>query len=202
MVKIYVEGGGHKSLDSELRRAFRQLFDKAGVVVQSIQIVAGGSREETFEKFQRECSQGTAALLLVDSEGPVSDAYQQGAPEDWSPWGYLREASGDRWQAPPNAEETDCHLMVQCMENWFLVSPQTLQQYFGQGFNQRHLPGTPANVEFQDKTAVLEGLRQATRRCSKRYDKSRDSFKVLGRLDPGAIRAGSGWADRLFRALP
>lgn len=202
MVTLYVEGGGHKALDSQLRAAFRKLSARAGAEVRSIKVVAGGSREATFDKFKRARSQGTTAFLLVDSEGPVPAAYQQGANEAWTPWRYLREASSDGWVSPANASETECHLMVQCMESWFLACPETLREYFGQDFNARALPGSPTNTEDVAKDQVLQGLKQATRQCRKRYDKGRDSFKILERLDPRAIRAGSGWADRLFKMLP
>lgn len=202
MVTVYVEGGGHKALDSQLRAAFRKLFTRAGADVRAIKVVAGGSRETTFDKFQRACSQGATAFLLVDSEGPVPAAYQLGDKEAWTPWRYLHQASGDGWATPGNASETDCHLMVQCMESWFLACPEALRKYFGQGFNARALSGQSTNTEDVAKDQVLQGLKQATRHCRKRYDKGRDSFKILEKLEPDAVRNGSGWADRFFKMLP
>lgn len=202
MVTVYVEGGGHKALDSQLRAAFRKLLARADADVRSIKVVAGGSREATFDKFQRACSQGVTAYLLVDSEGPVPAAYQQSAKEAWTPWRYLHQASDDGWTPPGNASETECHLMVQCMESWFLACPKALEQYFGQGFKARALSGQPTNTEDVAKDQVLQGLKKATRYCRKRYDKGRDSFKILERLEPNAVRTGSGWADRFFKMLP
>jgi hypothetical protein len=65
------------------------------------------------------------------------------------------------------------------MESWFLACPKAFSHYFGQGFNARALPGQPTNTEDVAKDQVLQGVRKATHHCQKRYDKGRDSFKIL-----------------------
>ena len=66
----------------------------------------------------------------MDSEGPVA----QGA----GPWAHLRARDG--WIRPADATDENAHLMVQCMETWFLADRDNLADYFGHGFNPNALP--------------------------------------------------------------
>ena len=130
-------------------------------------------------------------MLLVDSEGPVS--------EGSGPWTRLR--NHDNWTKPERASDDNAHLMVQCMEAWFLADQDALTAYFGSGFAENALPANP-NVEQVPKSDIDAGLRNATRRTSSRtYDKGRDSFAILGELDPNLVARASVHADRLLRAL-
>ena len=134
-------------------------------------------------------------MLLVDSEGPVT------AP---SPWLHLK--ARDNWDRPNGATEEQCHLMVQVMETWFLADREALQSYYGQGFRERGLPPQNRNIEDIDKGDVLDILNRVARGTKKKsYNKGRDSFKILEKLDPAKViqasGQASGYAGRLIKAL-
>ena len=140
-------------------------------------IIACGSRDSAFDKFRTALGSRNAEefiVLLVDSEGPVAD----GA----GPWLHLR--TRDDWEKPDEATDENAHLMVQCMEAWFLADKDGLAANFGQGFNRNALPRR-REIEDVAKGDVLEGLKRATRQCKKgEYRKGRDSFEVLKQVQP------------------
>jgi hypothetical protein len=130
-------------------------------------------------------------MLLVDSESPVHTGV----------WEHLRNRSVDGWRRPAGAAEDQGHLMVQCMEAWFLADKDLLREYYGQHFGTRALPPQP-NVELIAKTDVEASLRQATRRTTKGpFQKSSHAFALLALLDPTKIRAASPHAAHFFDAL-
>lgn len=132
-VVVYVEGGGEKrkTLD-DCRRGFGQLFEKIVATGHQPKVVACGSRESAVDEFQRdvERSKDGFLILLVDSEGPVDPGVNS--------WTHLR--TNDRWEKPEAASNDQAHLMVQCMESWFLADPEALRTYYKQGFLIRSLP--------------------------------------------------------------
>ena len=130
-------------------------------------------------------------MLLVDSEGPV--------PKRRGTWSHLKAC--DHWGKPRGATDDDAHLMVQCMEAWFLADKDALASYFGSGYSGNAIPANP-NIEEVAKRDIENGLRNATRGCPKgSHDKGRDSFAILGALDPQKVTTASPHADRLVRTL-
>ncbi|MCW8166057.1 DUF4276 family protein [Verminephrobacter aporrectodeae] len=201
MVKLFVEGGGG-GLEKECREGFRKFITTAGIKNQP-RIVASGSRSKAFDDYRIAIDNGEEALLLIDSEAPVADQHQQGADADqWKPWAYLRNRQDDAWEQPAGASDTDCHLMVQCMENWFLADSTTLRKFFGQGFKENKLPAHRP-IEQVAKNEVHSALADATQGCKTKapYGKSEHSFKLLAEVDPGRITAASPWAKRFVDAL-
>ncbi|MDR7868406.1 MAG: DUF4276 family protein [Sporomusaceae bacterium] len=196
-VKIYVEGGGDtNNLKSECRRAFSKIFESAGLATRMPRIVACGSRGAAYDDFctaLRVMSAGDMVLLLVDSEGPV-DVSNNGKP-----WSHLK--ARDNWDHPPGATEDHVHLMVQCMENWFLADRQALSDFYGQHFKNHSLPANP-NIEQIEKSRVLDGLEKSTRDTQKgEYGKGKHSFKILEKIDVQKIMGASPWAKRFFDEL-
>ena len=114
-------------------------------------------------------------VLLVDSEGPTS--------EGLGVWSHLKDR--DKWNPPEGVFDDNAHLMVQCMEAWFLADRETLAGFFGTGFQSSALPGR-TDVENVSKKRLFDALQNATRKCRPkgRYDKGRHSFELLGQLDP------------------
>lgn len=194
-VKLYVEGGGDRAeLRARCREGFRSFFENAGLAGGMPRVVACGGRDATFEKFRAawnaEAKLGHV-VLLVDSEGPV--AHGSG------PWTQLKRRDG--WQKPQGATNDNAHLMVQCMESWFLADKDRLAAYFGQGFNRSTLPGQ-RNIEQVTKTDVLDGLRNASRQSKKgKYGKGQHSFDVLKGVDAGKVVSASAHAKRLVETL-
>jgi hypothetical protein len=156
-------------------------------------VVACGSRNDAYDSFCTGLAIAQAndlPLLLVDSEAPVGDP----------PWEHLR--TRDSWAKPGGASDEHAHLMVQCMEAWFLADREHLQRFFGQGFAGNPLPQN-ANVEQISKADVLNGLNNATRNTKTKgcYHKGKHSFELLGGLDPTKVRGASAHADRLIGFL-
>ena len=190
-VKLYVEGGGDsKVLRSQCRKGFRTFFEKAGLAGKMPSVVACGSRGEAYRDFKTAHGHSQSAMLLVDAEGPVTTP---------GPWQHLKVRDG--WDRPASASDDQCHLMVQVMESWFLADPDALASFYGQGFRPQSLSKNP-NIEQVSKQDVLDGLGTAARETTKgRYDKGRDSYEILGRVDPSKVTNASPYADRLIRAF-
>ncbi len=189
-VKLYVEGGGDsKELKTACRRGFRKFIENAGADGRMPRIVACGSRRNAYESFQKPHA-GENAMLLVDAEAPVTS---QG------PWQHLKARDG--WERPAGATDSQCHLMVQVMESWFLADADTLSSFYGKDFRLKNLPAN-ADIEKVPKQDVLDRLAQATRNAQKgSYKKGVDSFASMAKLDPAKVRSSLPYADRLIRAF-
>jgi hypothetical protein len=158
-------------------------------------VVACGGRKQAYDDFCIALTEAKhAAMLLVDSEGPVSVA---------SPWAHLLQRSGDHWPTPTGAADDDCHLMVQCMESWLLADRATLTAFFGQGYNDKALPAAQASVEPVPKEKLILALADATRNCKTKaaYGKGEHSFLLLARIDPARVTESSPWAARFVTTL-
>jgi hypothetical protein len=193
-VRLYVEGGGDsKTLRVQCRQGFSEFVRKAGLAGRMPRIVACGGRQDAYDSFRTACTQdsgGGSPMLLVDAEAPVSSA---GA------WEHLQ--SRDGWVRPEQVRDDQCHLMVQCMEAWFLADRQAVAAYFGQGFRGGALPGNP-QVEDIPKADVLEGLARAAGETTKQgYWKGRHSFELLALIDPTLVGSAAPFARRFLTAL-
>ncbi|WP_161602396.1 DUF4276 family protein [Tautonia marina] len=196
VVKLYVEGGGNRVLDQGLRDAFKRFFARSGLPEASIVIRVCGSRRDAFRDFGialRKAGPVQAPILLVDSEEAV-------LPQHFGkPWDHLLRV--DRFSRPGGATDDQAHLMVQCMESWFLADRQWLARYFGQHFHSGALPGA-SNIESIDKRRALEALGGATKACQKgKYNKGKHSSEILAGLDPKSVKEASAHAQRLFETL-
>lgn len=203
-IKLYVEGGGDaSSLKTECRRGFSEFLKKAGFVGKMPRIVACGSRENAFDNFSTAVKNGETALLLVDSESEIHPAHQTENQETWTPWAHLKERQGDNWAQPVNATDEDCHLMVQCMEAWFLSDHTLLSQFFGSTILRKHLPNEGSCIETISKKQVFEKLSAAIKECGAKseYSKGSHSFKLLANLNPDRVINSSPWARRFMDLL-
>lgn len=197
---LYVEGGGHRQLDAELRKAFHDFLGAAGVNARP-RVVAGGSRQATHRAFYQALMRSEAAYLLVDAEATPEAELATGDPANWQPWAHL--LTQDQWQRPDGATDQQCHLMVECMENWLLADPTMLAEYFGKGFQAQHLPKPGASVESLTKQQAQHGLVKATRQCASKgaYSKGAHSFKLLALLSPAKLLPLAPWAQRFVQTL-
>lgn len=205
MVKLYVEGGGDaKALKVACRAGFNAFITKAGLAKRP-RIVACGGRRDAYESFCTAIDLGEDAMLLVDSEEAIAVVHQQDpdTPGNWAPWMHLKQRVGDGWDKPNGSADTDCHLMVHVMENWFLADRTILTTFFGQGFNENALPALSRPIENIDKNSIYKCLDNATSRCKTkhRYGKGEHSFKLLAEIDPQKIVAASPWANRFIDSL-
>jgi hypothetical protein len=196
-VVVYVEGGGRrqskKTMD-DCRRGFGQLFEKVVREGHQPKVIPCGGRGSTFHDFRRDVRQGKKEgfrILLVDSEGPVG--------ANVTSWTYLR--TRERWNKPTNVRDDQAHLMVQCMESWFLADRDALNEFYKQGFLVNSLPDC-SNVEEIPKRDVEQKLNGATGPTQKGvYHKTRHGFDLLALIDPEELRQKSQRARRLFEVL-
>ena len=193
---LYVEGGGNgKAARAECRRGFAQFLANAGLKERMPRIIASGGRQHAFDDFRHALNKPRKDrfnVLLVDSEGPVA--------ENTGTWAYLKQLDG--WDRPQGAADHSAHLMVQCMEAWFLADKDGLAKFFGRGFNANALPRNP-DIEEVPKNDLLTGLKNATRRCRPKgeYSKGRHSFEILSKTDPVRVLDASPYAKRLVDTL-
>ena len=201
-VCIYIEGGGDAAeLKAACREAFTAFFRKSGLTNRMPKVVACGSRNDAFDKFRtavKAANRKFVNLLLVDSEAPVASGSDV--------WSHLQQRDG--WDRPEGVEDDSAHLMVQCMEAWFLADRATLTAYFGNGFNASKLPAIAEvngvrDIEAIAKAQIFESLKQATRetKTKGRYDKGEHSFQILAKLDAGKLTAASPHAAGLIQAI-
>jgi hypothetical protein len=195
-VRVYVEGGGDskatkKALRLGLSQFLRDLVEAAREVGAQWQIIACGSRQDTFNGFRHALRSHPAAfnVLLVDSEGPVASG-----PRD-------HLARRDGWPFPRGVDDCQCHLMVQMMEAWLVADPDALERFYGQGFRRNAIPSQP-DVEMIERPALLACLARATEDTTKgEYHKTNHAPKLLAMVDPGRVRRAARHCERLFSAL-
>jgi hypothetical protein len=212
-VKVFVEGGGVKSLRTDCRAAFKIFLKKSGLAEHMLKIIASGSRSNAYNDYCKALDNGEDAVLLIDSEGPVvspknNDSYDATDPKTWRPWHHLKQHKDskgqliDNWDKPQNARDEDCHLMVQFMESWFLTDIEALKDYYGNGFNERSFSEQTKNIENIAKAKVEDLLRKATANTKKgQYSKGKHSFEILKRIDPHKVMRQSPWAKRFVTLL-
>jgi len=194
-VRIHIEGGGEThQLRSRCRAAFTTFFEKAGLKGYMPSVVACGSRSKARDSFLgalKMRKKVSLELLLVDSEEPVAEGHDV--------WQHLR--SRDGWDQPEGVDDDSAHLMVQCMEAWFLADRETLSDWFGAGFNAAKLP-SGNDLESVSKSFVLDGLKKAARETGKTtYDKGEHSFAILAAIAPSKVAEHSPHARRLLETL-
>ena len=195
-VKIYVEGGGEgRPLKMECRKGLRLFFEKAGLQGAMPAIVACGSRGNAYQDFctaLRTAAKDECPLLLVDSEASITGS---------SPWQHLKNRPGDSWDRPARASDDHAHLMVQCMESWFLADRAALAKFFGSKFSTNALP-VASQIEDVAKQKVYDGLKAAIKPTkSGSYQKGKHSFKLLAEISPAQVQKASPWAKRLIDFL-
>lgn len=189
-----MEGGSPGKLESKCREAFSKFFTRAGIPKPKFTIIACGPRNKARDRFSsalRSANPDTISLLLVDSEEPVRPNHK--------PWQHLH--SRDKWKRPEGAHEQHAHLMVQCMESWFLADVPALDKYFGSGFRPRSI-AKRNDIENIPKEDALSQLKSASSNSKKRaYNKGSHSFEILSRIDPEKVIQCSPFAKRLVDTL-
>lgn len=191
---LYIEGGGdNRRLGAQFREGWTKFFERAGLAGRMPKVVRGGSRTQTFNRFETDVrgrSADVVPLLLVDSEHPVEANHPV--------WQHLRASDG--WSKPVGAGDNDAFLMVQIMETWFLADRDALRKYFGSRFAENTL-GQWAKLENVPKATVLDALHKATERCPNRYAKGRVSFELLAQVDPARVEASCPHGKALLKRL-
>lgn len=195
-IKVYIEGGGQtKALKTKCREGFSSFFGKAGLPKMPA-VVACGSRNDAYDDFctaVKTANADTLPLLLVDSEAIIANGNTD------APWIHLK--TRDDWDKPDDVENGQAHLMVLCMESWFMADKDALAEFFGQGFHLNSLPKR-ANIEAIPKATLYSSLETAAKRTKKKtYGKGDHSFGILAMIDPQKVQDASPWAKRLIVTL-
>lgn len=195
-IRIYVEGGGDKDSKARLRIAFGRFIEPLRTTARQKQIrwqvIACGSRSDTFTSFRIDLPRYPQALmlLLVDSEGPVTAGPAEHIVRGD---GAARELAG--------ISDDQVHLMVEAMEAWIATDASALLAYYGQGFQASALPRN-RNMENVPKQQLFDALDAATRATQKgRYHKTRHAPEIIERLTPATVRKRAPHCDRLFVTL-
>lgn len=202
-MKLFVEGGGDaKVLKTACRKGFTEFLTHAGLTRRP-RILACGSRQNAYKDFCFALRKGEPAMLLIDSEAPVSANHEQGQIETWQPWEHLAQRTGDQWQKPDHASNDQCHLMVECMEAWLITDRTTLKHFFGQGFRENALPAPSRSIEKVSKADLYEALKKATCQCKTKhlYGKGEHSFELLASINPEKVSEQSKWAQRFIDSV-
>ncbi|MDX8378804.1 MAG: DUF4276 family protein [Gallionella sp.] len=206
--KLFVEGGGDaKSLRIACRERFTAFLKKAGLAGFMPRVIPSGSRRNAYNDYCTALKNGESALLLVDSEDKVDSSLlvidREGYVTTALPWKHLLQRIGDKWVKPDNENDAHCHLMVPCMEAWFLADRKMLQNFYGQGFNVDALPSVDNPIEKIAKRQIYESLAKATKDCKTKspYGKSAHSFKLLALTDPRKVMSASGWTKHFINEM-
>lgn len=198
-IRILIEGGGDgkdtkKFLRQGLHTFVKLFIDQARSRKVEVNLVMCGSRGDAFADFKSSLEQhpNAKSILVVDSESAVSSM----------PWIHLRNRPGDGWEKPNGVTDEQCHFMVQCMESWFIADPDSLEEFYGQGFQKTALPNAK-NVETVEKDRVLACLKSATRNAKTKgeYHKTRHAPDLLKVINPEVVQSRAPHCKRLFETL-
>lgn len=175
--KIYIEGGGEsKELNSRCRQGFRKLLEQCGLKGRMPQLIASGSRGNTFSDFSTalaEASTNDFVAMLIDSEDSVEDIEKT--------WAHLKKRDG--WNPPDNAQDEQVFFMTTCMETWIAADRATLRRHYAGCLRENVLPPL-SDMETRDRQSVQNALVHASRDCDNQYQKGKRSFELLGKLNP------------------
>lgn len=183
---IYLEGGA-KGRDSKLltiacQKAFHRLLDRMGFTGKKPKLVACGGRGAVYDRFCTAHKAGTSnyVAMWIDSEEPITSIDDA--------WKHLANVTTvPVWEQPEGAYDDQVLFMTTCMETWILSDPKTLRTYYGVSLQENTLP--PLNqLEQRARHDVQGKLMDATRNCKNAYSKGKQSYLILGELDPDVLK--------------
>ena len=180
--EIYAEGGGPPSSEtnSRCREGFTRLLQNCGLDNTKFQVTAcggGGDARNDFIDAHEEAAGAYYVALLIDSETPLTNIDET--------WGHL-EIRGGQWQRPPNTQDDQVLFMTTCTETWIVADRAALREQFGPNIRTGDLPELD-NLEQLSPGNLEKRLKAATQLCPAPYNKGRNSFEVLGKLNPDVL---------------
>ena len=205
MLRIFVEGGGEAATEN-CKTAFESFLRKAGFAGRMPKVRACRDRTRARNCYESAIKQGLEAILLVDSEGPIDESCQAGDDfADWRPWKHLEKMSleANRLEKPAEAADRDCHLMVECTENWSVADADAVQCYFEVVLkNELGKLEKPELIRKADVLNLLKSVAQKSRKRSRReYRKGTHTFDLLRKADPEEVAKKCPWARRFIERL-
>ena len=108
-----------------------------------------------------------------------------------------------------SATDDQVHLMVQCMEAWFMADREAVVEHFDKGLKTDDLPSrVDGDIERISKATITAALEKAARKVGKArgtekraYHKVEDGFSLLERVAPEKVCKASKHAHRLREIL-
>ncbi|NQU06466.1 MAG: DUF4276 family protein [Calditrichaeota bacterium] len=176
--KIFIEGGGDKSLDLICQKGFHMLLRKCGFTGRMPRLVPWGARGFVYRRFKSEHAEKAPSdyvAMLIDSEDPMNDIKKA--------WEHLR--TRDNWAKPSGATDDQVLFMTTCMETWIVTDRAALKSHYLK-LNTRKLPPLN-NLENRDRHDVQDRLKEATKDCTNNYEKGKRSYETLEKLDPAIL---------------
>ncbi len=181
--EIYAEGGGPpgRMTNIRCREGFTRLLENCGLDAGKFDVIAcgGRGRGEAWNDFQDAHTDAPGryyVALLIDSETPLENVSET--------WKHLENSDG--WQKPTDAQDDQVLFMTRCMEAWIVADRATLREQFGQNLQTDDLPELNG-LELLSPGNLKDRLERATQLCEDPYSKGRNSFEVLGKLDPDVL---------------
>ena len=198
VIAIHMEGGSDgREGRAALRQGMKAFPGRAKTATEARgwrwRLTACGGRDAAFRAFRNALENGQrneeqVALLLVDSEGPVTEPLHNHL---------LRR---DNWSLSFAGEQA-IHRMVQTMEAWIVADRTALAEYYGQGFRANALPRAD-DLEAVPKRDIERALGLATRSTTKgTYHQIHHARALLERIDPAVVRQRCPSCRRLFAIL-
>lgn len=198
-IRVYVEGGAkgsNKDSTIMLRKGFNAFFKEIIEYARSKdirwQLIPCNDSTATCKEFNRASRNhpNSFNVMLVDSEAPIEETSTS-----------LQHIQNQHNCNLENADEEQCHLMVQVMETWFVTDVESLKSYYGKGFNAKAIPKT-ADVEKIAKDDVLQALKTSTRKTRKgEYHKIKHGAELLEKIEPRKVRTAAKHCERFFSTL-
>ncbi|CAN5260383.1 DUF4276 family protein [soil metagenome] len=196
-IRIYIEGDTKQkgkfntiSLREGFNHFFFELIEKAKAQNIAFRLIMCGSKYETFKDFLNAARsyKESFVIFLLDSDAPLND--------NETPKTFLQRQN-PLWHLH-EAEDNQCHLMIQLMESWFFADKEKLAEFYGQRFNLNSLSKN-VNVEKIPKADVENGLSNATRNTQKgEYHKTRHGAKILELIDSQKVCDSAPHCEKLF----
>ena len=183
---IYLEGGS-KGPDSRLlkiacQQAFHKLLDRMGFTGKKPTLVACGGRGAVYDRFctAHKAGKYDYVAMWIDSEEPMADIDRA--------WKHLANVTTvDHWPQPDGTRDDQVLFMTTCMETWIVADRETLEAHYGDRFQESALPSLN-QLEQRTRHDVQGKLMDATRKCKNAYSKGKQSYLVLGELDPDVLK--------------
>jgi len=199
---IYLEGGGGSSLDARCQEGFNKLLQAMGFAGRMPKLIVCGGRGQAFDRFKTALKEDKASFigLWIDSEDPVglNKSNTDSERDKLRVWDHLRRR--DRWDRPHGAEDKQVLLMVTCMETWIAADRPACGKHYKTKFRENALPALTV-LENKHRHDVQDALETATTDCSNAFKKGKQSFEILGQLQPEELSKHLGSFNRVQRIL-
>ncbi len=191
-VRVFLEGADTGNTARALRAGMQEFLRRAlpTDAQLTLRVTTCGDAASAYRAFERAYrdNPNRATVLLVDSEGPVTD----GA------WEHVRRGHGGVDRTLPADR---FHLMVELMEAWLVADPESLKRWYGQGFNSSSLPA-PSAVESTPKRDLDRRLKAATKNSQKgSYDKAAHAPPLLRCIEPTQVADNAAHCRALIGRL-